>query len=314
MKKLVNLFIVVGLLLVSKVGFSQAASSFRINEVLVTNTDDYQDDFGKHHAWVELFNSSYGTADLGGCYLTDDMNNPKKYFIPKGDVLTKIKPRQHVIFWIDNMPVRGTFHVNFSFDSTKSNFIALFDANGRTLIDSMTIPALKANESFGLPEDGVRFVTENKALKDKACVLEKTTPSTNNFLRNQGEANDRLTQNDPTGVGMTITAMSVVFIALVLLYVVFRLIGRYSVRRSRRNALIAQGLPVDKASEKIAVPGEASGEVYAAIAMALYLYQKESGVHDVESTILTIDRVTRNYSPWSSKIYTLRQTPTVNKK
>ncbi|MDD4418111.1 MAG: lamin tail domain-containing protein, partial [Bacteroides graminisolvens] len=30
---------------------------------------------------------------------------------------------------------------------------------------------------------------------------------------------------------------------------------------------------------------------------------------DIEDTILTINRVKRNYSPWSSKIYTLRQTP-----
>jgi ABC-type cobalt transport system substrate-binding protein len=31
--------------------------------------------------------------------------------------------------------------------------------------------------------------------------------------------------------------------------------------------------------------------------------------HDVEETILTISRVKRSYSPWSSKIYTLRETP-----
>ena len=32
-------------------------------------------------------------------------------------------------------------------------------------------------------------------------------------------------------------------------------------------------------------------------------------MHDVEETILTITRVKRSYSPWSSKIYTLRETP-----
>jgi hypothetical protein len=84
------------------------------------------------------------------------------------------------------------------------------------------------------------------------------------------------------------------------------------VKKSKRNALKAQGLPADKVKESTVVPGEGSGEVYAAIAYALYLYQNE--IHDEESTILTIDKVTRNYSPWSSKIYTLRQTPTVNKK
>ena len=45
----------------------------------------------------------------------------------------------------------------------------------------------------------------------------------------------------------------------------------------------------------------------AAISMALHEMQDE--VHDVEETVLTITRVKRSYSPWSSKIYTLRETP-----
>ena len=37
--------------------------------------------------------------------------------------------------------------------------------------------------------------------------------------------------------------------------------------------------------------------------------EMQSDVHDVEDTVLTITRVKRSYSPWSSKIYTLRETP-----
>ena len=54
---------------------------------------------------------------------------------------------------------------------------------------------------------------------------------------------------------------------------------------------------------KLLIPGE----VFAAISMAMHEFQ--SDVHDVEDTILTITRVKRSYSPWSSKIYTLRETP-----
>jgi hypothetical protein len=50
-----------------------------------------------------------------------------------------------------------------------------------------------------------------------------------------------------------------------------------------------------------------SGEVNAAIAMTIHLYLSE--MHDYENTVLTIQKVSRNYSPWSSKIYTLRKTP-----
>ena len=47
-----------------------------------------------------------------------------------------------------------------------------------------------------------------------------------------------------------------------------------------------------------------SGEVNAAIAMALYSYFNE--LHDVESGVITIRRVSKNYSPWSSKLYNMK--------
>ena len=50
-----------------------------------------------------------------------------------------------------------------------------------------------------------------------------------------------------------------------------------------------------------------SGEVYAAIAMAIYEITERE--HDYENTVLTIKNVDRSYSPWSSKIYTLRELP-----
>ena len=48
-----------------------------------------------------------------------------------------------------------------------------------------------------------------------------------------------------------------------------------------------------------------SGEVAAAIAAALYEVMEEA--HDIESNILTFKKITNNYSPWSSKIYGLRE-------
>ena len=50
-----------------------------------------------------------------------------------------------------------------------------------------------------------------------------------------------------------------------------------------------------------------SGEINAAIAMALYLYSNE--MHDQENPVITMIRVSRTYSPWSSKIYGLRKLP-----
>ena len=82
-------------LLISFGAKAQRATSMRINEVLVINEDNFVDDYGKRHGWIELFNTSAGTVNIAGCYLTDDKNNPMKYPIPKGDVLTQIPASTH---------------------------------------------------------------------------------------------------------------------------------------------------------------------------------------------------------------------------
>lgn len=48
-------------------------------------------------------------------------------------------------------------------------------------------------------------------------------------------------------------------------------------------------------------------DTVAAISLALSMYLKEA--HDYEKMNLTIKKVIRPYSPWSSKIYGLRQVP-----
>lgn len=273
---------------------AQQPSSMRINEVLVINEDNFVDDYGKHHPWIELYNSSPGTVDLRGCYLTNDKNNPKKYWIQMGDVLTKISPRQHVIFWADGQPTKGTFHLNFTLDPNKENYVALYESDGSTLIDEITIPAgQKADVSYGLDVDG----------KGNWKILSEATPGTNNILVDSTAKIENFKRNDPVGVGLTLTAMAVVFSVLFILFLVFRQIGLASIRRHKRKAAKAaeSGIKVS------ANAGHESGEIFAAIAMALYEVGDDN--HDTENTVLTIRKIRRSYSPWNSKIYSLRQTP-----
>lgn len=272
---------------------AQRATSIRINEVLVINEDNFVDDYGKRHSWIELYNSSAGTVNIAGCFLTNDKNNPKKYPIPKGDVKTQLPPRQHALFWADGEPNRGTFHINFVLDPTQENYVALYDADGRTLIDEVTIPAGQAADvSYGRIIDG----------QGKWNQLKKVTPSTNNLTLDSNEKIDNFKKNDSWGVGMTITAMTVVFCGLILLYLCFKQTGKLSIAVSKRNAQKAA-----QATSEITATGPVSGEVLAAIGVALYELSDDN--HDIESTVLTIRKVQRAYSPWSSKIYSLREVP-----
>lgn len=270
---------------------AQQATSMRINEVLVINNDNFVDDYGKRSGWIELFNTSAGTVNVAGCYLTNDKNNPKKYPIPKGDVLTKVRPGQHVLFWADGQEQRGTFHLNFVLDPATENYIALYDVDGRTLIDEITVPAGQQMDiSYGRQIDG----------QDEWVAFKRVTPSTNNLTLDTNEKLDNFKLNDPVGIGMTITAMAVVFLGLILLFVCFKWVGNMAISASKRRAKKA-GTEVTGEEEGV------SGEVLAAIATALYELDDDS--HDLENTVLTIQKVKRNYSPWSSKIYGLRETP-----
>ncbi len=217
--------------------------------------------------------------------------------IPKGDVLTKIPPRQHTLFWADNEPTRGTFHINFTLSPDKDNYIALYDADGTTLIDEIIIPAgQKADVSYGLDVDGT----------GKWSTLSKVTPNTNNVTLDSNEKIENFQRNDSLGIGMTVTAMAVVFLGLLILFLVFKQIGNVAISASKRNAQKAAG----EGTAIAANAGQESGEIFAAIATALYEMSDDN--HDIENTVLTIRKVQRSYSPWSSKIYTLRQSP--NKK
>lgn len=281
---------------------AQRATSLKINEVLVTNEQNYQDDYGLHNAWIEIFNTSFASVNIEGCYLTNDKDNPTKYPIPKGDVLTLIKPRQHILFWADGMPNRGTFHVSFTLDPSKENYIALYDSNGKTLIDEITVPAeMLADQSYAREEDG----SANWVIKGGG-EHSYVTPSTNNMTLDKNEKIENFKKHDADGFGMAIIAMSVVFIGLILLYVSFKIVGNIAVKLGKRNAMKAIGI-TDKVEAKEKNLGSHSGEEAAAIAMALHEFMNDT--HDVEDMILTINKVKRTYSPWSSKIYTLRQTP-----
>lgn len=52
---------------------------------------------------------------------------------------------------------------------------------------------------------------------------------------------------------------------------------------------------------------DVTSEVAVAISTALHLYSNDA--HDYENTVLTIKKVAKAYSPWSSKIYGLRKNP-----
>ncbi len=95
--------------------------------------------------------------------------------------------------------------------------------------------------------------------------------------------------------------IGIVFLALASVYLFFRYFLTFILNFRLKSFARKRG--IDPA-EIVTAKNMLSGEVNAAIAMALYSYMNE--LHDVESGVITIRRVSKNYSPWSSKLYNMK--------
>ncbi len=105
-----------------------------------------------------------------------------------------------------------------------------------------------------------------------------------------------------SGVTVAIVGWLIVFAALVLLVIVFSQTPKIIYYNTRKKLK-------EKTKQTVVTDDELhiAGDVSAAISTALYLFFDE--IHDEESNIITIKRVRKTYSPWSSKIYGLRVWP-----
>lgn len=297
------------LLLVTLVGvgtlFAQGRRGLRINEVMIANdSTSVVDDFGHYNAWIELFNSTFGPLEISSVFLTNDRSDNTKYPVPLGDVNTEIPSRQHILFWADGEPNKGTFHTNFKFVPGEDNYIAIYDANGLTLIDEIVVPAnLLPGQSYARKADGEGGINNPDDWEVRDGSDDKyITPSSNNIIKSTNSKVDAFAEHDPHGFAMAVMAMCIVFAALLVLSVCFYIISSIgaSVSRSKKIKALSEDTILDHHKE------QDSGEVIAAIAAAL---AEHLDAHDRESTVLTINKVRRAYSPWSSKIYSLRELP-----
>ena len=267
---------------------------------MIDNVDNYIDSYGKRSPWIEIYNSSAGSIDLAGCFLTDDPQNLKKYMIPKGDVLTAIKPRQSVVFFADEMPLRGTFHLNFTLASDTPHYLALISNDGSTIIDEVEVPAaIPANNSYARIDDGVRTVVAAEAWH----ITQHTTPGSNNVVKDKNEKIDRLQEADPNGFVMTITAMLVVFSGLLILFLAYKLVGIVAMRIEERKESLDSRL--HQGPTKVASTTE---DPLVAVAISLALTSElEMGGGEAPGQ-LTIRPRTLPYQPWSDKTQMMRPT------
>ena len=102
------------------------------------------------------------------------------------------------------------------------------------------------------------------------------------------------------------TTQSSIFWGIILLLValfVYFLIRTNKIVAARSQSKNQEELLAKKTVHK----ADVNEETAAAIALSMHMYKNE--MHDQESFTITLKKVSKIYSPWSSKIYTLRQNP-----
>ena len=278
------------------------------------------DDYGRQGGWIEIFNTSQGTVNIAGCFLTDDRSNLKKSIIPKGDLRTKIGPRQTTLFYASGNGDDGTFYT--SFKVRPGSTVYLVSNDGRTVIDSLVIPA---NIPVGM---SMRKEAHDLRQREFEAIPTPTVPSPGIFNGDLNAASkaEAMKEKDPHGGILSLVAVTVVFSALAILWFLFWLFFDRPAKKAAaaknqppkpkkekkgKKAGLAEvpaGTPSDEIAAVIALAMdmEQGGDDYAAIAMAMHLYFSDA-VHDNESFVLTMRP--KDGSAWNDKKQIFRKLP-----
>ena len=151
-------------------------SGLYINEFSASNSNIITDENGEYDDWIEIYNSTTESVDIGGLFITDSLGAPTKSRISSASSdSTTIPAKGYLILWADNQDEQGVLHLDFNLGRTGEQ-IGLAGYNGSDFIDSLTYPELLSNSSISRYPDG-----------NNTWIYTRSTPgNTNVFVNTAG--------------------------------------------------------------------------------------------------------------------------------
>ena len=128
---------------------TRAESSVTINEVCPKNSTFASTD-GNYYDWVELYNSSGSSVDIGGWGISDKADKPYRFTFPAGTVIPA--GGRKVIFFDATAGETNTSIAPFGL-STSGETLILTDASGN-IASQITFESLASDASYGQYPDG----------------------------------------------------------------------------------------------------------------------------------------------------------------
>ena len=157
-----------------------APLNVRINEWMADNSYTLADSMdGKYDDWFELYNPDDEAVDIGGYFLTDDLEDPFQFEIPTGGKYT-IPAHGFLLVWADNDTEQNeldtsALHVNFAL--SKSGETIAVTASDGTIIDSVSFGVQTNDVSEGsIPDGGSQVVVMSPATPGSANQSANSAP------------------------------------------------------------------------------------------------------------------------------------------
>lgn len=139
-----------------------------IHEVVTAN-GSFQNADKEYYDWIELYNAGSDEINLSSYYLSDDLQNLKRWQFPE----VSIPPMSYLLIYasgVDEWMENGELHTNFKLDCMGET-LCLSSSEGE-ILDSLDLPEIPFDRSYGYSKE-----------KENYVLFEKGTPGS----ENQGE-------------------------------------------------------------------------------------------------------------------------------
>ena len=165
--------ILIGLFLIQT--YSNSKAQVVINEYSAANLKQYADIYGKFEDWIELYNNSNATINIGGYRLSDDSLELNKYILPAS---VSIPAYGFVQVWCSGRNLNASssnMHASFKLTQTKNNNEVVYLTNSSNqILDFVKIKKTKVHQSRGRKLDAdtnwVIFTNPTKKASNNAAT------------------------------------------------------------------------------------------------------------------------------------------------
>ena len=145
-----------------------------INEFIASNDSCYADDYSEYDDWIELYNAGNEAINIGGLFITDDLDDPTSWQIPVTNPdQTTIQPDSFLVLWADKDTDQGVLHVDIKLSGSGEQIgIAIINFPDTVYVDSLSFGEQTSDVSYGRYPDGGEYWQ----------YFNTPTPSTSNTL------------------------------------------------------------------------------------------------------------------------------------